>query len=244
MQHLGAITPFPQEKRQNPEYPPLQVMLINPEKSKRTISMLQQHELADSVYVDGISCKNMSPSEMLSECGVSPELLWTCSPDETGSFLSHRHMWKQIITRNLDYALVLENNIKVIDDNARAAIHRTVNKAPKDWDIILLHRSMNSDYYPVDNILDTSTNWIGLLAYLITQTGAKRLLKLTVGCQNPIDHQIRQITNSEHVSLFVRHQPLFNLHTTKSNSDPTLNVFEYIGATLGVYGSQGSNLES
>lgn len=100
--------------------------------------------------------------------------------DELRQYIMHVSVWQTIINEELSCALVLESDIKPLDDitNTAIEINRLLAKRPLFTDVIFLSR--NSD----KNILKCNEDFnytvkedYGIDAYIITYRGAQKLLK-------------------------------------------------------------------
>lgn len=119
------------------------------------------------------------------------------SNGEIGCYLSHRKVWQLIVERNLDYAVVLEDDIELIGDVAQALT--ALNTIPVSWDIIKLSayrkRTRKVAYScVVANQLHLTVHakpMTGCAAYAITQPAAKKLLQSTSKFGRPVDVDIQ-----------------------------------------------------
>lgn len=121
---------------------------------------------------------------------------------EIGCILSHIEIYKRIIENNIKYALILEDDI-ILDDNLANEIN-SIFSYPKNWDVVLYgHYSyyLNNREIPSpvsiwnkykregNSTLYRLTGFgYGTHGYLISQNGAKKLLKELSEYYAPIDY--------------------------------------------------------
>lgn len=60
-----------------------------------------------------------------------------CPSNVNGCFASHRRCWKEIVDRNLDMALILEDDVRFTDD-APKVLKAALESLPSDFDILYL----------------------------------------------------------------------------------------------------------
>ena len=127
---------------------------------------------------------------------------------EIGTVLSHLHIYSEIIDHNLPFALVLEDDI-TLPNNFHTIIKQILQKAPKDFEIILLghhiRRSRKKDgiasiwnRLAIDNIykcIRFSESVVGAYAYIITDKGANKMIEKYSIIDRPIDHWSESTVN-------------------------------------------------
>ena len=116
------------------------------------------------------------------------------SVGEIGCYLSHIQLWKRIIEENLDFAVILEDDLTVKPEIASLinAIARL-----KNWDYIKLAGPKGKkviDKQPIDNTFSLAyynKTPIGTAAQAVSKQGAQRLLKTTQPFIRPVDSDIQ-----------------------------------------------------
>jgi GR25 family glycosyltransferase involved in LPS biosynthesis len=84
-----------------------------------------------------------------------------------GCALSHWYCWKEILKRNIEYCMILEDDICFCDDFKRRFIRMIKRCNLVDWNIIHLHSythekiRKSADFLPDDNDIKSSTIYIG-----------------------------------------------------------------------------------
>lgn len=111
------------------------------------------------------------------------ELFITKSYSEQGSitdfnrFITHFLVWKYIYDNSLEYAIIIEDNVRIF-----ASINKNINSilqnVPEQFDYIGLYLN-NRDLEQSNGEVEITTEAQEPHAYLITLNGARRLLKLT-----------------------------------------------------------------
>ncbi len=130
------------------------------------------------------------------------ELFITKSYAEKGSagdfnrFITHYLTWKYIYDNSLEYAIIIEDNVRIF-----ASINKNINSilqnVPELFDYVGLYLN-NQDLEQPNGEIEIQTEVHQPHAYLITLNGARRLLKLTRlwkinrSFDNQIFHYIKQ----------------------------------------------------
>ncbi|MCF2855992.1 glycosyltransferase family 25 protein [Pseudoalteromonas sp. SMS1] len=118
---------------------------------------------------------------------------------EIGCYFSHRKAWQTIVDRKLKYAIVLEDDFRVVGnlDN----VFKTIESLTLDWKLIKLAAYENRER-PIEftHALNTEFDLVvhkkamtGCCAQAITYEGAKALLKATDQFGRPVDTDIQHI---------------------------------------------------
>jgi len=116
------------------------------------------------------------------------------SAGEVGCYLSHMMIYQKIINEDIAYALVLEDDVKVLDKDICSLVSEVVNK--NLWDLFFLYKRGKNrfliDGVPLGRIgkyiyhIGTRTVW-GTAAYVVTNTAARKLLRYHHDIYVPID---------------------------------------------------------
>ena len=115
-------------------------------------------------------------------------------PGELGCSLSHRAAYEEIIKRNLDYALIIEDDARFHEDS-KTVLNATIEKT-FDFDVIRLlgspkvargkHRKI-IPLYKDFHLVRLKTTPGGAHATIVSRKGAEKLLKATERFAFPID---------------------------------------------------------
>lgn len=119
-------------------------------------------------------------------------------PGEIGCIMSHQNIYKKMIEENIQYAIVLEDDVDLSKD---IKYFTTFDFQILDFDILLLgyHGTKSREHvilkgtkvhsinlnYTIYNLLE---NAYGTYGYVISLKGAKRILKQSLRFDLPIDH--------------------------------------------------------
>lgn len=168
-----------------------EVFLINllrrPDRRQRMLSSLYEQEISCIVFeaIDGRALN----SSGIKELGVDllpgyydPYSSRTLTKGEVGCFLSHFYIWEQIVERQLDSALVFEDDVRFQGFFKRrlARLMEDIASMELDWDLIYLGRKQvtSEPETPVEEVrhlvIADYSYWT--LAYAISQQGAQKLL--------------------------------------------------------------------
>ena len=107
-----------------------------------------------------------------------------------GCALSHRKVWDDIIKNNYNNALILEDDVDFTEDFI-FKYNQIAQTFPKNYDIIFLGYHPTTDEYlyrDKNHKLLRTKKVFGLYGYLVSSSGAKKLLNLF-----PIDVQIDSV---------------------------------------------------
>ncbi len=144
-----------------------------------------------------------------------------------GCALSHIKIFKRIISESLPYALILEDDALIEDgiDND------FLDSLPMNWDVLLLGYRINNNLPPEPALCSfwrryKKDNFViakpaiklllyGTHGYIVSQQGAKRLLKLTHPLEKPIDWCTG---DRSLVDLFIFKKPIIELNWTHANN--------------------------
>ena len=121
------------------------------------------------------------------------------SRGEIGCYLSHRKAWQTIVDRQLDYAIILEDDF-VLDRSIHSAIEN-INHLKQPWQLIKLaaYKNRNRDIAYAKPLADDQHLAIhkklmsGCCATAISLAGAKALLKATDTFARPVDCDLQHV---------------------------------------------------
>ncbi|MBE8190397.1 MAG: glycosyltransferase family 25 protein, partial [Candidatus Thioglobus sp.] len=132
---------------------------------------------------------------------------------EIACVLSHKSIYEQMILDNLQVALVLEDDA-IFDDKLLDFIQQ-IDDLPKDWELILLatnhyqarikHNIWYSKKLKNNTIRRPVQIRFGTYAYLINNSGAKKMLKHLSQISQPIDRYTGQ---DKYTNLYIIQNPI------------------------------------
>lgn len=133
---------------------------------------------------------------------LNNELFITKSYSEKGNlgdfnrFITHYLTWKYIYDNSLEYAIIIEDNVRIFG-SINKNINSIIQNVPDQFDYVGLYLN-NRDLEQSNGELEIQTENHQPHAYMITLNGARRLLKLTRlwkinrSFDNQIFHYIKQ----------------------------------------------------
>ena len=136
---------------------------------------------------------------------------------EVGCFASHYKAWSYVLDNDLDNLLVLEDDA-LIKDNFADEINQFIKFLPKDFDVFFIYYDyemskrfqFKRDYIGNDFVCKAFQDW-STLCYLISNSGAKKLLELTheYGMTRPVDRVMLDLGKSEIIKAYAPKPPRY-----------------------------------
>ena len=123
---------------------------------------------------------------------LRPRYPFSLRPAEVACFQSHRKCWQEILDRGLEAALIIEDDVDIIDGEFTAAV-KLAMKEIKIGDLIRLpmkprekprNRNMKRDTI---SVFEPTVVGLGTQAQIVTYDAARRLLEKTEHFDRPID---------------------------------------------------------
>ncbi|XP_039177504.1 inactive glycosyltransferase 25 family member 3 isoform X2 [Crotalus tigris] len=170
-----------------------EVFLINlarrPDRRQRMLEALYELEI-DPLLVDAIDGRALNSSS-IKKLGIDllpgyydPFSGRTLTKGEVGCFLSHHHVWKEVVERGLEKSLVLEDDIRFEAYFKRrlAKLMDALERTQFDWELIYLGRKqVNSDeeeeaVVEIPNLVVPEYSY-WTLAYVLSRRGAQKLVQ-------------------------------------------------------------------
>jgi len=140
-----------------------------------------------------------------------------------GCTLSHINIWKEFVKSNIgsDKLVVLEDDMDVVDD-FKNKLKNYVNHLPSDFDISQIYLSdtnerNNSNVRKINDFVETGYPQNGTVGYIISKTGAKKLLKHSLPMYEAIDVMIKDAIRENKIISYVPTEKLV-LHKFKFES--------------------------
>ncbi|MDH3579266.1 MAG: glycosyltransferase family 25 protein [Hyphomicrobiales bacterium] len=143
--------------------------------------------------VDGLNVPaHLRPKFFAQSATVPASLLM---PGEVGCYASHLLAYEHILEQGLDWALILEDDVRLSDDLV-ATVRDTFNRLPSGWDIVRLSSQPRRSVLIVDT-LQTGRHLVRYSklpkqagAQLVSASGARKLLQPGLRVR-PIDADLR-----------------------------------------------------
>lgn len=142
--------------------------------------------------VDGVAMNESEVAEIYKRQIYSPRYPHALRRGEIGCFLSHRKAWQQIVDRELDAAVILEDDVTFEPDKLREAMEFLNSSVlPKDY-IQFQVRQLESNYPTLvqgrqHSIVQPRPVILRTTAQLVTRAAASRLLEVTKHIDRPVD---------------------------------------------------------
>lgn len=117
--------------------------------------------------------------------------------------MSHIELSKYLLSKNLDYALVLEDDIKVIHKklNLEKELENIINNTPKNWDIIqIYYQGIKNKYFELCG---------SAAAYLISKSGMEKMSKLKFNYHIDMNMQSKYFNNYKSKQLLTTYEKKF-----------------------------------
>jgi len=172
--------------------------LINLEKNAERLSVFSSYYKESDLNKNNfIKIKAIYGRDIDYASFISPDVELNMTPGMVGCFLSHLHVYNEIKKSTKDYALIFEDDARMIRDIQASTINNIKNIIPNDWDIILLgydvSHPLNHDIIRYDNYIKVY-GFYGTHAYLITKAGAAKMLNLVkIPFTNQIDYVMGEL---------------------------------------------------
>lgn len=173
------------------------------ERKKHMQQLCKQHSL-DYQFIDAICGKDLDDNELkkiYDKKRTLSELGRELSAGEIGCTLSHKEIYRTMIRKNIEQAVIFEDDI-TFNHRIHDAIS-TIADFPDDWECVLLHYHRNNPFAKFYCISPYNRITVGknlkivrftdLMhstgAYIINLAGARKLLSaLEQGVYKPADH--------------------------------------------------------
>jgi len=207
--------------------------IISLEKDKERTTYLKNEvypKLTNYFKCSAFDAEEDDPNEVLKDNNicVSDTFVEKCNLGQLGCFLSHFQLWKYIIEQKLDLAIILEDDVKIYK-NFNRIIDTIHENLPVKFDYV--HLFIHPDKQNIEylegkegDIIPAEDNF-GTVAYLISQRGAKRLIKLTemLKIQAPVDRQINFCIQHNFLKAFMVKKPFL---ITQGEIMPNRAIYE------------------
>jgi len=204
------------------------VYVINLDKDKERLEYITTQLKAQDIEferfeaVDGNKIKD--DIRLTSQCNT------TCPDGLKGCAISHRTLWETMIEKDYKNILILEDDA-ILNSNLNSELQLSWNEVPNDFDILYLGSTFycgdTSSYNKlvtkltnrkIENISDTilkTEGCGGLYGYIISQKGAKNLMKEPIGfhVDDFISGQVRKYS----LNAYAFHPVLIEANNKKSN---------------------------
>jgi len=206
------------------------VISIRPDRAARMMKRLG-HWRANANLLWGTSWKTINVNKWIAMGKVVRSLRFRgrqkrLTRGELGCYDSHVRVWKEVVKQNLSYALVLEDDAEIsLMQAPRMAEISAALQNRNDWDVVILypinhvhradpfqtHSAVKTRFLPIGHMT-------GLAGYLISNEGARKLLKKPFPIACPVDAYVPNMTKTGQLKLLMASPPLGN-QVNRGDSD-------------------------
>ncbi|MCQ8878380.1 glycosyltransferase family 25 protein [Pseudoalteromonas shioyasakiensis] len=185
------------------------IFVINLERSPERLATSQQQLASHGLCferIDAVDGATLTPAQINSHYSArlnKEKYHYPLSVGQIGCYLSHRKAWQTIVDRQLDYAIVLEDDF-ILEESLTDTISNIEQLQP-DWQMIKLSAYQNrtrpiayqaplrhQQYLVIHKKLMT-----GCCATAISYDGAKQLLAATEKFGRPVDCDLQHIWETQ-----------------------------------------------
>jgi len=155
------------------------------------------------------------------------------TPGELGCAMSHLSVWRKIVDRGLEQALVLEDDF-MFCQNFSEKYYRFKNALPKDFDVTFLYLWQRKRY-PVNPLgksphIGTPSDPYGTVGYIISRRGALKLCKLIPPVRGGIDGEINTLFKKKKINVYAAME---NIIGDYNGFPSTVRLASYSGHLFG-----------
>ena len=135
-----------------------------------------------------------------------------------GCFLSHYYLAKKLLTdKNADYYIIFEDDTMIFP-NTFYRINKSIETAPKDWDMILFY-SIRSLGRRLDNTFNRIKSFWGMNCYIMNKSGAEKFVKEVN--ENKIDGQVdcylSRMVQQDKINIYATRRQFVSSNSTDTN---------------------------
>ncbi len=153
------------------------LITIREEKKKKMLEQLGPMLSSLVTIVHGVNGRDLDRQRLI-DAGVYRSW-FPMTRGEIGCFLSHRHVWLDILDKKIPYALILEDDTS-LDSKSVPVIQRQIEELTAldpSWNLLFLGRNedLAQNLYRVsENLVVPGRSW-GLFAYVVSAKAARIL---------------------------------------------------------------------
>jgi GR25 family glycosyltransferase involved in LPS biosynthesis len=170
------------------------IHLSRSEDRQQQVDLLRQMLPVPADVVDAVDARTMTDADVqrVYSPGLhAPRYPFALNIREVACFLSHRKAWQAIVDQNLTAGLVLEDDVALTPDFAKAYAAAAEFVRPEDFIRFPFrpHREKGSEIFATDDarILQAKPVGLGMVMQLVGNEAARRLLSVTATFDRPVD---------------------------------------------------------
>ncbi|WP_025822108.1 glycosyltransferase family 25 protein [Shewanella marina] len=188
------------------------VFIINLDRSPERLQSIQQqlvscrYDIEKISAVDGKFLPDLEHIEHYSVNNNKKQYFRPLTKGEIGCYLSHRAAWQAIVDQQLDFAVIVEDDV-VIDSDVNLVIEQLSN-INIEWDYIKLAPYRNRQSKPVfkRNYQGTELAFFhkampGTAAQAVSYKGAEKLLAASTAFGRPVDTDLQHCWEKDVIIL-------------------------------------------
>ncbi|HHF6503597.1 TPA: glycosyltransferase family 25 protein [Haemophilus influenzae] len=186
------------------QFPPIFVISLKNSPRRDIIAQRLNGLKLNFKFIDGINGKTLSQDE-LNNIGYTfyPQQFAVRKPltvGEIGCAMSHLYIYNMMQEQNIDKAIILEDDA-IVSQEFEHIVLDSLNKVPNTMDILFYEHGKAKTYFCKKNLIEgyrlvhyctpskrSKRTITRTTAYLITQEGANKLLKLAYPIRMPADY--------------------------------------------------------
>lgn len=174
----------------------IDIFLINLERSPKRLDQMDKRLKSLSLnyhLVKAIDGKSLTKPEISNWTSWKTRFLLgrVLRPGEIGCYLSHLGVYKNMLNQDYKAAMVLEDDVEIKDELPMFC--SCLELLPNDWDIVRLEKRSNKQGVLVETLKEKFQLYrlfhceYGTAGYLVSQSGAKKILSISRKLFWPID---------------------------------------------------------
>jgi GR25 family glycosyltransferase involved in LPS biosynthesis len=213
-------------------------MKRNPERLVRFMDQYKGSDLATTelTRIEGVDGKMLELNDYVTEKAkmdiLNAERLgyrtmhYQLTRGAVGCYLSHLETYRSILTRNEEFAIIFEDDAKLLRPDMLASINIAIQAVPNDWDILLLGCvcfvcGKYNAYYDVNR-------FFLLHGYIIKRTSAAKIVRVleTEKIEQQIDAKFSDMAEEGSLKIYCLRNKLavqYNMGTTIQTPVKSLN---------------------
>lgn len=186
------------------QFPPIFVISLKNSPRRDIIAQRLNGLKLNFKFIDGINGKTLSQDELNNiDYTFYPQQFAVRKPltvGEIGCTMSHLYIYNMMQEQNIDKAIILEDDA-IVSQEFEHIVLDSLNKVPNTMDILFYEHGKAKTYFCKKNLIEgyrlvhyctpskrSKRTITRTTAYLITQEGANKLLKLAYPIRMPADY--------------------------------------------------------
>lgn len=118
-----------------------------------------------------------------------------------GCYLSHIKTWEKILEDDIDYGIIFEDDVNINKKINDKLLIKYIQKAPKDWDIILLNKNRIKGKRYKENIYKIE-RFICTHSYIIKKTSINKIISNIYPINQQIDFKLSILAKKNIINIY------------------------------------------